>query len=74
MNHRCLICRRSPGNLGGRFCYCVDCIEAIQRARRCPDCDSDATVLVTEGSAVLDFLIRHDDTCPTWQAIRRDAS
>ena len=71
--NRCRICRRRPGNVGGRFHFCAPCVEQVQDDCRCGDCDSEVTVVIPEGATLLYVHVGHDDTCPAWRA-RRDVS
>ncbi len=44
---------------------------ALERAARCPDCDSRARLTAyTPGVLILE--VRHDDTCPTYRAMHRE--
>ena len=69
----CRVCKTAPGNLGGRFLFCVRCVETIQAGLHCPDCIADIVVLVEEGCPWLHVDVHHADSCPAWRAIR-DAS
>ncbi len=46
---------------------------ALERAARCPDCDSRThlTAYIPGGHVLV---VRHDDTCPTYRAIQGETN
>lgn len=66
---RCQACHHRPGLRG--TAYCGRCVEETREHYRCPDCDSIVTVAVAEGVQGMWLDLRHDSSCPTWQAKKR---
>jgi hypothetical protein len=61
----CRSCGR-PGNAGGRFSWCQECVEQAREDHHCPDCASVVDVVVIEGVSDLLFAVGHSETCPAW--------
>jgi hypothetical protein len=48
--------------------FCVGCIKDARETARCPDCDSDVTMVLVEHAPAMLADVRHDATCPAWLA------
>jgi hypothetical protein len=66
----CRVCKKlARGPRDARIC--VECIDDIHRALRCPDCDSDVTIAVT-ADGILSANVNHADTCPWYVELERN--
>jgi hypothetical protein len=62
----CQLCHLHPGYDGAA--YCEPCIRKMWNAVTCPDCDSELALAFAADGRLLGVEVRHDDTCPTYQA------
>ncbi len=65
----CQLCQQRRGHR--RTLYCLPCVERIRERHRCPDCNSVVTTMIAEDTPGLWIDLRHDASCPSWQAKKR---